>query len=296
MKLPRNTGVALLIALPIILGLLLLAREDTSRSIAFSSVGTKKLGIVKIEGVIGESESAVKQLKQLRQDNSVAGLLLYIDSPGGATAPSQEIYHAVLQFRQHKKPVVVSMGNVAASGGYYIAAPATRIFANAGTITGSIGVIMNVPLYTEIAKKIGIEMRTYKSGSFKDIASPYRNMDDKEHKMIQAMLDDTHNQFIQDVAFARSIPIDSLTPIADGRIFTGNQARACNLIDTIGGQEDALDYLRSITGVSQNCRIIGKKDGTGLLHDWVVNEMVHLFPQLHSLLTPLGMHCLTTID
>lgn len=296
MKLPRNTGVALLIALPIILGLLLLVREDTGHNATFSSVGTKKLGIVKVEGVIGESESTVKQLKQLRQDNSVAGILLHINSPGGATAPSQEIYHAVLQFRQSNKPVVVSMGNVAASGGYYIASPATRIFANAGTITGSIGVIMNVPLYTEIAKKIGIEMRTYKSGSFKDIASPYRSMDSSEHKMIQAMLDDTHDQFIRDVAAARSITIDSLIPIADGRIFTGNQARARNLIDTIGGQEDALAYLRSITGVGQNCRIIDKRDGTGLIHEWVINEMVHLFPQLHSILRPLGMHCLTTID
>ncbi len=229
-------------------------------------------------------------------DNLVAGVLLRIDSPGGATAPSQEIYQAVARFRKCGKPLVASMGNVAASGGYYVACAAQRIFADAGTLTGSIGVIMTVPLYKDLAKKIGIEMRTFKSGDFKDLANPYRPMSDPERRMIQELLDDTHLQFVDDVATARDLPLDSLLPLADGRIFTGRQALLKKLVDTLGTREDALSYLRSITGVGQNARVIDGKETSEKVREWFVREMVRFAPQLYQFISPWGMHCLTVFE
>jgi protease-4 len=252
--------------------------------------------VVQVEGVIYEAESIVKQLQQLRDDNLIAGVLLRIDSPGGATAPSQEIYQAVLDYRKFDKPLIVSMGNVAASGGYYIASPAQRIFADPGTLTGSIGVIMTVPLYKELARKIGIEMLTFKAGAYKDIGSSYRTMSPQERLMIQNLLDDTHNQFIDDVALGRSIERDSLVPIADGRIFTGRQALKVKLIDTLGSYEAALTYLRNITGLGPTARIVNKKETTTRMREWFTSEIVHLFPHIYRVFAPIGMHCLTTFE
>ena len=296
MKAFQRTILFLLLAAPVLTGILLLAGRDRLAGGAAGSAAFRKLGEVRVEGTITESESVVRQLQLLREDRSVAGVLLRIDSPGGATAPSQEIYDAVWKFRLGNKPLIVSMGNVAASGGYYIASPARRIFAGPGTLTGSIGVIMTVPLYKELAKKIGIEMQTFKAGNFKDIASPYRSMSPAERKMIQELLDDTHDQFIGDVAKARSLDVDSLRMIADGRIFTGRQAVKARLVDTLGGYEAALAYLRSITGLGSSARIINKRESSFRMREWLVDESIRLFPQLYRIFTPIGTHCLTVFE
>ncbi len=295
MKFFQRIVVILIIFAPVLIGFILLVHNKQNPS-TLDRIGLKKLGVVRVEGVIVESESIVKKLQTMLDDKTIAGVLLRINSPGGATVPAQEIYEAVSKYRKKGKPLIVSMGNIAASGGYYIASPAKRIFAEGGTLTGSIGVIMTVPLYKELAKKIGIEIQTFKAGDYKDIASPYREVSQKERVMIQRLLEDTHNQFIDDVAKARSIERDSLLPIADGRIFTGRQALKEKLIDTIGSYEDALAYLRIISGVGVNARIIDKMEVPTRFIDWFIGESVRLFPQLYRILAPIGMQCIFTLS
>ena len=296
MKPVQRIVLLLLLTMPVLTGVTMLVRQHRSSGGGMGTAAFRKLGEVRVEGAIVESESVVRQLQLLNDDRSVAGVLMRINSPGGATAPSQEIYHAVREFRSGGKPLVVSMGNVAASGGYYIASPASRIFAGPGTLTGSIGVIMTVPMYKELARKIGIEMQTFKAGAYKDIASPYRSMTSDEKRMIQGLLDDTHDQFITDVAEARSMNVDSLRLIADGRIFTGRQALGAQLVDTLGGYEAALAYLRSITGVGPSARVINKRESSLKMRDWLVEESCRLFPPLYRILSPIGMHCLAVFE
>lgn len=296
MKLAQRAVIVLLLATPVITGVTLLLRQNRLSNGTVGSAAFKKLGEVRVEGAIYESGTIVRQLQLLHDDRSVAGVLLRINSPGGATAPSQEIYQAVRRFRSGSKPLIVSMGNIAASGGYYIACPAKRIFADPGTLTGSIGVIMTVPMYKELANKVGIDMQTFKAGKFKDIASPYRSMSPKEKTMIQELLDDTHDQFIQDVAEARSLEVDSLQLVADGRIFTGRQAIRAHLVDTLGGYDAALAYLRSITGVGPSAKVINKRESSMKMRDWLIEESVKLFPQLYRLFSPIGMHCIAVFE
>ncbi|MBN1308067.1 MAG: signal peptide peptidase SppA [Chitinispirillaceae bacterium] len=296
MRALQRTGLALVIGAPVIVGALLLLHQARASSVPLGSVGFRKLGVVHVEGIIYEAASVVKQLQQLREDNMIAGVLMRIDSPGGGTAPSQEIYDAVWKYRECGKPLIVSMGNVAASGGYYIACPARRIFADAGTLTGSIGVIMTVPLYKELAKKVGIEMRTFKAGDYKDLANPYRTISPQEHRMIQGLLEDTHDRFIDDVAKARFLEREALLPVADGRIFTGRQALKAKLIDTLGSYEAALAYLRTITGLGPAARIINKKETGKRIREWFTSEMMHVFPHIYRVFAPLGMQSLAVFE
>ena len=227
------------------------------------NLAVKRLAVVRVEGIITDSDWYVKTLREHLNNKNIAGVLLRIDSPGGAVAPSQEIYNEVTAYRTAGKPIVVSMGNMAASGGYYIASAADKIFASQGTITGSIGVIFTLPKYQELAKKVGIEFRVFKAGEFKDMASPYRGINPNEAKWIQSLLDDTHNQFIIDVAAGRGVDVDIMKKAADGRIFTGKQAYENNLIDTIGGYAQALEYLRAVCGVSEAVKPVEKRQQSG---------------------------------
>lgn len=239
-----------------------------------------------------DPEAIVNQLQSFKKDKTIAGILIRIESPGGAAAPSQEIYNEILRIREAQKPVVVSMGNIAASGGYYVASPAKWIFADPGTITGSIGVIMTLPLYKDLAEKIGVNMRVYKAGKFKDFTSTYRQMSDGEEKILQSLLDDTHNQFIDDVAYARAISRDSIAFLADGRIFTGRQAVKVGLVDSLGGYHDALNYLRKISGAGPNARTVDKTEKLSIIREWLLEEIVHIFPQLYSYIAPYSVHFL----
>ncbi|OGW06786.1 MAG: hypothetical protein A2889_03250 [Nitrospinae bacterium RIFCSPLOWO2_01_FULL_39_10] len=223
-----------------------------------------KLALVRIEGVITESEDIVRQIKKYREDSSIKGIVLRIDSPGGAVGPSQEIYKEVLKTTEGKK-VVASMGGLAASGGYYIASAANRIFANPGTITGSIGVIMAFSNFEELMKKLGLKTTVIKSGKFKDVGSPVRELTEEERKILQSVSDDIHGQFIEAVAKGRNLKIESVKELADGRIFSGRQAMESGLIDELGTLEDAISYATKLAGIKEKAKIVQERKEKNLL-------------------------------
>ncbi|MFP4162947.1 MAG: signal peptide peptidase SppA [Chitinispirillaceae bacterium] len=280
--------ILLVILLPVVLGIIVMFRNSSN----IKTISLQKLAVVRVEGMIEESEWYVNQLRSYRRDQSVAGVLLRIDSPGGAVAPSQEIYSEVAAYRTADKPLVVSMGNMAASGGYYIASPAEKIFASPGTLTGSIGVIFTIPLYKELTEKLGIGFRVYKAGEFKDIASPYRNHNEEENQIFQKLLDDTHEQFIQAISAGRAMETDSVRKVADGRLFTGKQATRRNLVDTLGGYEKALSYLCQKAGLPQNCKVIEREQRGNSWWQTLTQAAQKEFPALGTISKPAGLYYL----
>jgi len=195
-----------------------------------------RIALVRVEGVILDAQQTVGELKRFADSPSVKAIVLRIDSPGGGVVPSQEIHDAVKRVRnKNNKMVIASMGSVAASGGYYIAAATDRIIANPGTLTGSIGVIMELANLEGLLKKIGVESLVVKSGRYKDIGSPLRKMREDDRRILQSVMDDVHRQFIQAVAEGRSLDVAEVQPLADGRIFTGRQAKELKLVDELGG-------------------------------------------------------------
>lgn len=209
----------------------------------------KPIDIVKIEGGIFESEEILKDLQDDIENDSVKAIILRIDSPGGAVAPSQEIFRQVLKVRAAGKKVVASMGTLAASGGYYIASAADKIIASPGTITGSIGVIMENFGVEELAKTLRVEPRTIKSGKMKDTGSPFRPMTDEDRVFLQNLSDDLYDQFTSDVAEQREIPIEKIREIAEGKIYSGRQAKNLGLVDEIGNLYDAIELTRKEAGL-----------------------------------------------
>ncbi|MBI3599040.1 MAG: signal peptide peptidase SppA [Nitrospinae bacterium] len=223
-----------------------------------------KLAIIRVEGVIAESEDIIRQIKKYREEPAVKGIILRIDSPGGGVGPSQEIYGEVLKTTSEKK-VVVSMGGLAASGGYYIACAAHRIFANPGTITGSIGVIMAFSNFEELMKKLGLKTTVIKSGRHKDIGSPVRELTEEEKKILQDVSDDIHGQFIEAVAKGRNLKIEAVKDLSDGRIFSGRQAKESGLVDELGTLEDAVSYAAKLAGIKGKPKIIQERKEKNLL-------------------------------
>jgi protease-4 len=219
----------------------------------------EKVAVIKVTGVIIDSTSVIEELKEYSKDASVKAIVLRVDSPGGAVAPSQEIHEEIIKAKQNKK-VVVSMGTVAASGGYYISAPADKIVANAGTLTGSIGVIMELPNIEGLMKKIGVETQIVKSGRHKDMASVFRSLTPEEKQILQTVLDDVHNQFIAAVSEGRGIKIEDIKDIADGRIFTGKMAKDIGLVDELGNLQDAIMLAGKLTGIKGEPRVVTKKE------------------------------------
>jgi len=218
------------------------------------SVG-KKVGVIEVTGVIAASRETIKQLIDFRDDAAIKAIVLRVDSPGGGVGPSQEIYEEVRK-TVSVKPVVVSIGSVAASGGYYIAVPAQRIVANPGSITGSIGVIMEFTNFQELLQKIGLRSDVIKSGEHKDIGSPVRPMSDNDRQILQAMIDDVHAQFIEAVADGRKMDPETVRPLADGRIFTGRQAMAAGLVDDLGSLQDAIEVAAELAGIEGEPKVI----------------------------------------
>jgi len=210
-----------------------------------------KIGVLEVYGPIMESGKLIEDIIDFRDDRSIKAVILRIDSPGGAVGPSQEIYSEIIKL-QKKKPVVVSMGSVTASGGYYIAAPAKRIFANPGTITGSIGVIMSFPNYEGLMEKVGVSSVVVKSGRFKDIGSSTRPFSEAERALMQGLIDDVHAQFVEAVSLGRELPAEQVRQMADGRIFSGRQALANGLVDELGGFQDAIGYTSELVGLGKD--------------------------------------------
>ena len=220
-------------------------------------IGGDKVAVIRIEGIILDSRETIEELRHYRDNPSVKAIVLRIDSPGGAVVPSQEIFAEVRKTKAEGKiKVVTSMGNVAASGGYYIAAATDRIVANPGTLTGSIGVIMELANVKGLLEKVGVQSVVIKSGRHKDMASPLRAMTPEDRALLQTVLDDVHAQFIDAVATGRSLQLEQVKTLADGRIFTGKQAQTVNLVDELGDLHDAIQLAARLVGISGEPRVI----------------------------------------
>ena len=217
--------------------------------------GSDRVAIIRVEDAIMDAGDIVRQLKKYRKRTSVKAIVIRLDSPGGAVVPSHEIYEEVSKTRKFGKPIVISMGSVAASGAYYIACGATRVVANPGTITGSIGVVSSFPNFRGLMDKIGIEQTTIKSGEFKDTGNPGRSMTERERMYLQSTIDNVYEQFLHIVMKARNMTEDSVRRIADGRIFTGEQAFAVGLVDTLGTLETAIAIAGTLGKISGEPRI-----------------------------------------
>ncbi len=210
-----------------------------------------RVAIVNVRGVIVNPIPVVKRIERLRKDRSVKALVIRVDSPGGSVGASQEIYRAIERFRAEGKPVVVSMGNVAASGGYYVSAPADYIFANPGTITGSIGVIIQHIAYKELMEKIGVKATAIKTGKFKDTLNPFRELTPEEKRYLEETIEEAYEQFLKAILKYRGNKIseEKLREVADGRVLTGERAKELGLVDDLGGLEDAVQKAKELAGV-----------------------------------------------
>ncbi len=256
-------------------------KDDSSSSDGIMTKFRDHIQVVRLTGMIidkadgsiftssaGSSNSVLKELRKALKSKKVKAVLLRVNSPGGTVPMSQEIHEAILQLKEKGKPVVVSMGDVAASGGYYIACAADKIVANPGTLTGSIGVIINLMNLKGLTDKVGLEPEVIKSGLFKDIASPYRKMTKEEHDILQALIMDSYDQFTTAVANGRKMPIEKVRTIADGRIYSGRQALKLGLVDELGSYTDALALLQKISKERfqlKNDLAVDDNDSSGLL-------------------------------
>ena len=229
----------------------ILKMSAPSSSLSFN----EKIAVIPIEGTISASQKITSDLVRFKKDKKIKAIILRINSPGGAVGPTQEIYQEVRKTIQTKK-VIVSMGGVAASGGYYIAAAANKIVANPGTITGSIGVIMGFVRFGDLLNKIGVQFEVLKSGEFKDIGSPHRKMTERERELINAVIGDIQGQFVEGVASGRNLAVEEVRKIADGRVLSGAQAKGLGLVDVLGNFQDAVELTKNMAGIKGNVMLV----------------------------------------
>lgn len=268
-----------------------------------------QLALIYVEGVIvggrgqsgllseiGGTDAVIRQLHEARDDNNVKAIVLRINSPGGSVPATQELGEELKKIRQGGKPIIVSMGDVAASGGYWLAALADKVYANPSTITGSIGIYMPYSNWEELYKKIGVRQEKIKSGVHKDILSPERQITPEERAILQAMVDDMYDQFVTVVAEGRKMEPSQVRRIADGRIYTGKQAKELGLIDELGNLYDAIDGAAAIAGITGKPQIkeYGKLNAWDVLFggEGKVSFEQILFRQIRSdlpLTAPLAM-------
>lgn len=224
-----------------------------------------KIGIVEVEGTIGDSENGVdgkreaEELREFAEDDDIEAIVVRIDSPGGAVAPSQEIWAEIKRSREKKK-VLCSMGNLAASGGYYIAVACEEIVANPGTLTGSIGVISQFFDASEWLTAAKLEETTLKTGPFKDSGSPLREFNEQDQAYFNELLNDIYLQFIQAVADGRKLSLDEVRPLADGRVYTGVQAQKLKLVDSLGNFRAAVDRVMELAGLEGEPQLVYPED------------------------------------
>jgi protease-4 len=225
----------------------------------------EKIAIVELMGTISSSDDIVRQIKKFREQRGVRAILLRIDSPGGGVVASQEVYEEVRKTRDGGKPVVVSMGALAVSGGYYVACGASRIVANRGTLTGSIGVISEFLQLQQLLGKVGVDVKTIKAGKLKDAGSPTRKMTEADQVYFQDLMDDVHRQFMGVVERERHLRHPDVVAIADGRVFTGERALELGLVDTLGTYEDAIAITGTLAGIEGRPSIVKERKRRGLL-------------------------------
>jgi protease-4 len=231
-----------------------------------------RIGVVRVEGTIAGSERVNDWIQRMQRDESIRGVVVRIDSPGGGVAASQEIFRAVRRLAE-TKPVVASMGSVAASGGYYVACGADEIVANPGSITGSIGVKAQLPNVRELMDKMGVKQRTIVSGEFKDAGSPTEPLSREERRYFQALVDDLFEQFVRDVASGRGMEPGTVRSLADGRAYTGSQAKKLGLVDELGGMHAAVQQVKEMTGLTGSVPLVSGPEERFSLLDWVLGSV-----------------------
>jgi protease-4 len=252
-------GVLVLLAIGCTAMFLALISSASERTETVTVGSGDKLALIDLRGVITTSDDVVRQLKKYRDARGVRGIILRIDSPGGGVVASQEMYEAVRNVRDSGKPVIISMGALAASGGYYVACGGTRLVANRGTLTGSIGVISEFLQLRNALDKLGIDLKTIKAGKLKDAGSPTKKMTEEDEQYFQSLMDDVHRQFMDVVARERHLEPKKVRTLADGRVFTGEQAVELGLVDTIGTFEDAVHIAGKIAGIEGEPAIVRER-------------------------------------
>ena len=285
----RGKGLAVLV---LILGLIFVISFVAGRWALFQGKGLplskEKIAVIYIQGVLASSGDTIEQFRQYEEEEDVKALVLRIDSPGGTVVAAQEIY-AEIQKLKDDKVVLASMGNVAASGGYYVACAAEEIVANPGTLTGSIGVLSEYPNIEELMKKVGLKSKVMKSGRFKDLGNPMREMTDEEKRLLQDLIDNIHRQFIRDVANGRGKTIEEIEPWADGRIFTGEQAKEIGLVDRLGNLQDALDRAAELAGIEGKPMILYPEKRRKKIWEYLVQGLAEAMESLfRSILEQMG--------
>ena len=246
---------------------------------AWLPFGRERVAVIAVEGTIADSREVIEQLQRYRDLSTVRAVVLRVNSPGGAVAPSQEIYQEIQKFRhQSKKPVIASLGSVAASGGYYIAAACDRIVANPGSSTGSIGVILQIPNLGGLLQKVGIKTTVIKAGENKDLGSATRDLTEAEIRILQEVMDDVHGQFIDAVASGRRLDRARVEPLADGRIFSGRQALALGLVDELGDLPDAIERAGAMVGIAGRPQVIQERRRRFSLWDLLTENLGSVLP------------------
>ena len=246
-----------------------------------TSIG-QKVAVIDITGIISKSDATIKLIHAYRDAPSVKAIVIRIDSPGGSVAPVQEIY---TELEKIEKPIVASMAGSAASGGYYVACAADTIVANPGTLTGSIGVIMQFTRMKGLYDKVGLEHQVIKSGEFKDTGSPFRTLTEREQAVLQATVDDVYNQFVDTIAEARGnlLTRAEVVELADGRIFSGKQALDSKLIDQLGNLPDAIEIAGELGGIEGKPKVLRKEKKTSLFEQLVGIKQMPPFDEMFSL-------------
>jgi protease-4 len=265
----------------IVLVVAIFLSDSDTEDVSYGSSSSGTIAVVELKEPIVSSESIVRQIKRYRENLKVRAIVVRIESPGGGVAASQEIYEEVKKTRKSGKPIVVSMGSVAASGGYYVACGADKIVANPGSITGSIGVISQFMHFNQLLNKIGIDATTIKSGKLKDSGSPFRPMTKEDKEYFQAMIDDVYDQFVSTVAEERHLKKEAVKNLADGRVFTGRKAYELKLIDTLGTFEDAIRIAADLAHIYGQPRIIKERKKEKLV-DMLFGEMRNDFEKLKN--------------
>ncbi|MFC1839394.1 signal peptide peptidase SppA [Thermodesulfobacteriota bacterium] len=270
-KHPILTVIIILITIVILMSVIMTALGGFSGRTGGSPFANK-VGVIPVIGEIHDSTAILNHLKTFADDSSIKAIIIRIDSPGGGVGAFQEIYREIMKTREIKK-VIVSLGGVAASGGFYIAAAGDKIVANPGTITGSIGVIMSYVQFSELAEKIGFSLEVIKSGEFKDIGSPHRELTERDKEVLKEVIDDIQNQFVNDVAEGRNLPPEKVREIADGRVFTGAMAKKRGLVDQLGNFEDAVSLAKELAGIEGEVSLIYPKRKRVRLLDLLIEEV-----------------------
>lgn len=255
-KHPVILGILLLLTMVAVLYALFYRAGASSGGVRSQSFSLKdKIGVVPVEGVIADSIEITENIEGFAEDDSIAAVVVRIDSPGGGVAASQEIYDAIVELKK-KKRVVISMGSVAASGGLLIACAGDKIVANPGTITGSISAIMQFANVEELLKKVGVKASVVKSGQYKDIGSPVREMTPEEKAILQELIDDIYQQFVDVIVRDRKLPREKVVAISDGRVFSGRKAKEYGLVDQLGDMASAARLAGSLAGKKGKCDLV----------------------------------------